>query len=280
MISKILIAITLMLATVSPAFAQSWIELETTNCPSAWHGAPNQCPDPFGSLYWGRIYQSWPWSPPNAGPWTIESSMGPIIPPSDFGVRLSSWWMPEYPSNDWHAGCSEGWWDLVAFGTRMNYVTPTTYFGCEDPSYLVVDPANPNEERLHYPMIPDNESGDQHWPIPEDAYDSPPPSGTWRYEANTSTISTYGSIGGFPFGSLWDAEVCEVIRDGMNVRIYIGPRFATSDFNRDGVVTAPDIFNFLAAWFANDSRAGLCDGCSGCQAADIFSFLTTWFQED
>ena len=49
------------------------------------------------------------------------------------------------------------------------------------------------------------------------------------------------------------------------------------DFNDDGVVcTLQDIFDFLAAWFANDPAADI--NQSNCvEPQDIFDFLAAWF---
>lgn len=47
------------------------------------------------------------------------------------------------------------------------------------------------------------------------------------------------------------------------------------DFDRDGVRAVPDIFFFLAAWFAGDLEAYEFGGAAGVPA--IFAFLTGWF---
>lgn len=47
------------------------------------------------------------------------------------------------------------------------------------------------------------------------------------------------------------------------------------DFNLDGEATVPDIFDFLAAWFAGDEAADINGG--GLGVDDIFEFLTAWF---
>ena len=49
-----------------------------------------------------------------------------------------------------------------------------------------------------------------------------------------------------------------------------------ADFNQDGAVTVADIFQFLSAWFARDSRADF-NGFNGVTVQDIFDFLTAWF---
>jgi hypothetical protein len=48
------------------------------------------------------------------------------------------------------------------------------------------------------------------------------------------------------------------------------------DFNNDDVVTVPDIFAFLSAWFAGLPSAEF-DGAPGITVPDIFAFLSLWF---
>jgi len=49
-----------------------------------------------------------------------------------------------------------------------------------------------------------------------------------------------------------------------------------ADFDCDGARAVPDIFAFLASWFAQDSSADV-DGVPGIGVPDIFSFLSAWF---
>ncbi|MBX3406590.1 MAG: hypothetical protein KF869_07480 [Phycisphaeraceae bacterium] len=49
-----------------------------------------------------------------------------------------------------------------------------------------------------------------------------------------------------------------------------------ADFDGSGDIAVGDIFAFLEAWFAGDSRADL-SGSPGNDVADIFQFLTLWF---
>jgi hypothetical protein len=49
-----------------------------------------------------------------------------------------------------------------------------------------------------------------------------------------------------------------------------------ADFNMTGGLTVADIFDFLAAWFAGDSRADF-NGQNGLGVQDIFDFLGAWF---
>jgi hypothetical protein len=54
------------------------------------------------------------------------------------------------------------------------------------------------------------------------------------------------------------------------------PPACPADFNNDGNGDVPDIFAFLAAWFASDATAEF-DGQPGISVPDIFSFLSLWF---
>jgi hypothetical protein len=49
-----------------------------------------------------------------------------------------------------------------------------------------------------------------------------------------------------------------------------------ADFDGDGDRAVPDIFAYLAAWFALDPRADV-DGAAGIAVPDIFAFLSDWF---
>jgi hypothetical protein len=49
-----------------------------------------------------------------------------------------------------------------------------------------------------------------------------------------------------------------------------------ADFNKVAGVTIQDIFDYLNAWFAGDSRTDF-DGVGGVAIADIFGFLSAWF---
>jgi Starch/carbohydrate-binding module (family 53)/Glycosyl hydrolase family 57 len=49
-----------------------------------------------------------------------------------------------------------------------------------------------------------------------------------------------------------------------------------ADFNGQGGLGVQDIFDFLAAWFANDPRADF-NGANGVGVQDIFDFLAAWF---
>jgi hypothetical protein len=49
-----------------------------------------------------------------------------------------------------------------------------------------------------------------------------------------------------------------------------------ADFDGNGSVQVPDIFAFLAAWFAEDTAADF-DGIGGIAVPDIFAFLAAWF---
>jgi hypothetical protein len=49
-----------------------------------------------------------------------------------------------------------------------------------------------------------------------------------------------------------------------------------ADFNCSWSVSAQDLFDFLAAWFAGATRANV-NGVAGVSVQDIFDFLSRWF---
>lgn len=49
-----------------------------------------------------------------------------------------------------------------------------------------------------------------------------------------------------------------------------------ADLDRDGAAAVPDVFMFLAEWFAG-SVVGDWDASGGCAVADVFAFLSDWF---
>lgn len=59
-----------------------------------------------------------------------------------------------------------------------------------------------------------------------------------------------------------------------NVVLALMPKIAVGDFNRDGGKTVQDIFDFLAAWFANSIDY---NGDGAITVQDIFDFLGDWF---
>ena len=65
-------------------------------------------------------------------------------------------------------------------------------------------------------------------------------------------------------------------QNGSGVFVVSLPVTCHADFNGDGSVAVPDIFAFLAAWFAQDASADF-DGNMLIQVPDIFTFLSAWF---
>lgn len=53
-------------------------------------------------------------------------------------------------------------------------------------------------------------------------------------------------------------------------------KVCVADFNCSGVAGVQDVFDFLTAWFANDTRADV-NGSSSLTVEDVFVFLTAWF---
>jgi peroxidase len=57
---------------------------------------------------------------------------------------------------------------------------------------------------------------------------------------------------------------------------FIRPAVCRADFNGSASLNAQDIFDFLGAWFAGDSRADF-NGVNGIEVQDIYAYLAAWF---
>ncbi len=85
------------------------------------------------------------------------------------------------------------------------------------------------------------------------------------YSQSETKVFIKGSSG----VALWPANT-----NSRTARFYGWP--CAADFNMSGAITVNDIFDFLAAWFAGDTRADF-NGLSGLSVQDIFDFLGAWF---
>jgi len=74
-------------------------------------------------------------------------------------------------------------------------------------------------------------------------------------------------------GYAWGENIGWINLDNDQHFVGIG---CAADFNGDGTRDVPDIFAFLAAWFAMDPRADF-DGNGSIAVPDIFAFLAAWF---
>jgi len=80
----------------------------------------------------------------------------------------------------------------------------------------------------------------------------------------------------FVAADLGDGSLVEAALDEFLVTTFTCDAACPGDFNNDGVIGVPDIFAFLAAWFAADPAADV-DGNPGITVPDIFAFLSVWF---
>ncbi len=80
----------------------------------------------------------------------------------------------------------------------------------------------------------------------------------------TSAIGQPDAGGAFATGAL-------VLKGG-----FLTPGVCPADFNASGTVNVQDIFDFLAAWFANSPSADF-NTQNGLGVQDIFDFLAAWF---
>lgn len=69
----------------------------------------------------------------------------------------------------------------------------------------------------------------------------------------------------------------ELVFADRSSALFKGTVVCPADFDGSGIVSVPDIFAYLAAWFAQ-SPAAEWDGAAGLDAADLFAFLEQWFQ--
>lgn len=93
-----------------------------------------------------------------------------------------------------------------------------------------------------------------------------------------------------PLGACCNGSSCEIA--AMSACVGAGTQFAgvgttcnasgnftspccKADFNASSSVTVQDVFDFLTAWFAGDTRADI--NGSGVTVQDVFDFLTAWF---
>ena len=91
------------------------------------------------------------------------------------------------------------------------------------------------------------------------------PAGLDRIDFLRLTNPVHALLG--PVGE-WSAEI-----DAVAI---VRPTTHPADFDGNGAVGVPDIFAFLAAWFAGNPRADV-DGVPGVGVPDIFAFLALWF---
>lgn len=105
-------------------------------------------------------------------------------------------------------------------------------------------------------------------------FDGVQPSGAEFIGATTDTLTIVGAtpeeIGDYSYIVFNDCGV----GTSNSVTVLIGG--CAADFDCSGSAAVPDIFAFLSAWFAGDSRADI-DGAPGINVPDIFAFLSLWF---
>jgi probable HAF family extracellular repeat protein len=97
------------------------------------------------------------------------------------------------------------------------------------------------------------------------------------WSTDVATVSESGLIEAFDFSAERMDHVLVVNgqhQAWVQVRIEHSP--CSADFDQSGTVAVPDIFAFLATWFAGDARADF-DGVNGIAVPDIFAFLSAWF---
>ncbi len=107
------------------------------------------------------------------------------------------------------------------------------------------------------------------------------PTGPWAGSAPLAA-SLDSFIGNDPAGT-WSLSVVDSKANDRGTQIRWGlvlttrsPECCLADFNGDGTPGVPDIFAFLAAWFAGDVSADI-DVDGTVAVPDVFAFLSAWF---
>lgn len=108
----------------------------------------------------------------------------------------------------------------------------------------------------------------------------PGTSGGWNYfEFQPSTLLplTANMRMRFIASDLGAGSIVEAAIDDFTVyAVQCTNDTCAADFDDNGAVEVPDIFSFLAAWFATQTAADF-DGNGTVEVPDIFSFLAAWF---
>jgi hypothetical protein len=94
----------------------------------------------------------------------------------------------------------------------------------------------------------------------------------FRFDANVAPIAGPATVGLFKPATATSTAVS--IAGTVKTP---GSRCGPGDFNHDGSVSVQDIFDFLAAYFANDLAADF-NHAGGLSVQDIFDYLATYFQ--
>jgi hypothetical protein len=106
---------------------------------------------------------------------------------------------------------------------------------------------------------------------------------TFTQNQNTNALR-WGTMYSFWFEADSGPEDTEVVMglfkphtpDSVSFTVSAPTGSCDADFDGNGAREVPDIFAFLAAWFALDSSADV-DGVPGIDIPDVFYFLQVWF---
>lgn len=169
----------------------------------------------------------------------------------------------------WRAsqGTANHWarWSDTPFPPVFNYVTPSATLRSGQSAQLEYSASTLSELTITW-----RRNGT---PIQDGPAGASPGGGTVA-GASTSSRLSISNV------RLSDAGVYDVVLTnacGTTVSPAI-PLTVICDANFDGntVLTSQDVFDFLTAWFANDSRADF-NQSGSVSVQDVFSFLTAWF---
>lgn len=250
----------------SNAYAQEWIEWRSNNVVNQSQEVLTYC-DLLPSIQYQTYYWFPSWEPESWPTWYVRTSINPIWTRDD---RITVVLVSEYRPDNGLTDCQTGWWD--AFSVEKRTVA-------DDLEYLIG--SRDSTRGLFYGE--DIDTGEYHWPPTTDVIipDRPPllytiPDGIWTFNTNPDVLFVFGTIGDLAATDLTLSESVEITRTNNVVNIYIGPEFATSDVNRDGIIDITDIFYFLEAWFTQQHDADR-NFDESVDVPDIFIFLSDWF---
>jgi hypothetical protein len=100
-----------------------------------------------------------------------------------------------------------------------------------------------------------------------------PVSNNFRISGATSATLVIDPVRNIDVGT-YTALVTDACGNGVSPPVLLD--YCAADFNRSGVVSVQDIFDFLAAYFAGDLRADF-NGSGANSVQDIFDFLAAYF---
>jgi hypothetical protein len=121
--------------------------------------------------------------------------------------------------------------------------------------------------------ITDSAAGDvgtlNSWSVSRGACEQEPSGGACCMGAACVIVASAGDCTGINSSYAGDGTTCNAPGNNLTP-------CCRADHNQDGTISVPDIFAFLADWFAPSLRADF-DSSGTVSVPDIFAFLSAWF---